>query len=161
MPPVPAAEIVAVDPADPRAREAMDRYYAEIDARFPNGFDPGPHSEADDATLRPPDGVWLIAVRDGELLAGGGVRTFSGETPPYAEIKRVWVSPDARGLGLGRRMMAELERNCAELGFATARLDTNEALPEAIAMYEKTGWTRIERYNDNPYPTHFYEKRLG
>jgi ribosomal protein S18 acetylase RimI-like enzyme len=57
-------------------------------------------------------------------------------------------------------MLAVLERLSRDYGYARARLDTNENLTSAIRMYERAGYTRIDRFNDTPDATHFYEKRL-
>lgn len=149
-------EFARVDPADPVAREAVARYVAELNERFENGFDPGPVDPADDEQYRPPQGVFVVALSDGEPVAGGGVRTFGG----VAEIKRMWVHPEWRGAGLGSRMLRRLEDEAAALGHRVVRLDTRHVLTEAIALYERSGYQRIERYNDNPYATHWYEKRL-
>jgi GNAT superfamily N-acetyltransferase len=146
-----------VDPASAYAREAMGRYFAELDELFPQGFDPGPHTDEDDATLRPPVGAFVVAVRDGRPVAGGGVRVYGDA----AEIKRMWVDGEWRGAGLGSRLLCHLEGIAGDLGHRLVRLDTNETLRGAIAMYERSGYARIERYNDNPYATHFYEKRLA
>jgi DNA-binding MarR family transcriptional regulator len=144
-----------VDPASAHAREAMARYVAEMDERFPHGFDPGPHSDEDDDTLRPPVGAFVVAVIDGRPVAGGGVRVYADA----AEVKRMWVDGGWRGAGLGSRLLRHLEEIARGLGHTVVRLDTNEALADAIAMYDRAGYQRIERYNDNPYATHFYEKR--
>ncbi|SFC84335.1 Acetyltransferase (GNAT) family protein [Nocardioides terrae] len=146
-----------VDPAADHAREAMARYFAELDERFPQGFDPGPHTHEDDETLRAPVGAFVVAVSDGHPVAGGGVRAYDGA----AEIKRMWVDGDWRGAGLGSRLLRHLEEVARDLGHDTVRLDTNETLRDAIAMYERAGYTRIDRYNDNPYATHFFQKPLG
>ena len=147
-----------VAPDSPEAREAMSRYYAELDERFEDGFDPGPPA--------PEDAEMRFVVFLGEdtsdtghhrVLAGGGVREYGGA----AEVKRMWVSPDARGQRLGTRLLAYLEDVAREMGFETVRLDTRgAALPEAVALYEKAGYVRIERYNDNPHATHFFAKSL-
>lgn len=150
------AEFVRVDPTDPLAREAVTRYVAELNERFEHGFDPGPLAPADDEQYRPPHGVFVVARSDGEPVAGGGVRTFGGT----AEIKRMWVHPDWRGAGLGSRMLRRLEDEAVALGHRVVRLDTRHVLTEAIALYERSGYQRIDRYNDNPYATHWYEKRL-
>jgi DNA-binding MarR family transcriptional regulator/GNAT superfamily N-acetyltransferase len=149
-------EIVPVDPAEPPAREAVARYFAELDERFENGFDPGPLGPADDAEYRPPHGTFVVALSDGAPVAGGCVRTY-GET---AEIKRMWVHPQWRGAGLGSRMLRRLEAEAAALGHRVVRLDTRHVLHDAIALYERSGYRSIDRYNDNPYATHWYEKRL-
>jgi DNA-binding MarR family transcriptional regulator len=148
--------IETVDPASAPAREAMARYFAELDERFPNGFDPGPHTDADDDTLREPVGAFVVAVSDGRPIAGGGVRAYDDA----AEIKRMWVDGGWRGAGLGSRLLRHLEDLARGLGHGLVRLDTNETLGDAIAMYERAGYTRIDRYNDNPYATHFFAKPL-
>ena len=84
------------------------------------------------------------------LLRGGTV----------AEIKRLWVSPAARGLKLATRLMTRTEQIARDLGITTLRLDTNSALPEAAALYRNTGWSEIARFNDDPYPDMFFEKNL-
>jgi ribosomal protein S18 acetylase RimI-like enzyme len=73
----------------------------------------------------------------------------------------MWVAPDARGLGLGRRLLAELERHAREAGVRTLRLDTNRALTEAIELYRAAGFEEIERFNDEPHADHFFAKSLG
>src|SRR5690606_37813173 len=80
-------EFERVDPADPAARQAVQRYVAELDERFENGFDPGPIDPADDEQYRPPHGAFIVARSDGEPVAGGCVRAFGGT----GEIKRMWV----------------------------------------------------------------------
>ncbi|GAA3647432.1 helix-turn-helix domain-containing GNAT family N-acetyltransferase [Nocardioides ginsengisoli] len=136
----------------PDAREATRRYVAELDARFPGGFDPGGPDAPD------PGSTYVVAMSDGEPVAYGGIRpVLDDET---AEIKRMWVHGDWRGAGLGARMLRHLEGLAAAHGHRRVVLDTNGTLREAIAMYERAGYTRIERYNDNPYAEAFFEKRL-
>lgn len=150
--------IETVDPAAPMAAAAVARYVAEVDARFvETGFDPGPAGSSDDGSLRPPHGVFVVAVSDGAPVAAGGVREYRGA----AEIKRMWVDPSWRGAGLGSRLLRHLEAEARGLGHTEVRLDTHELLDEAITLYERAGYRRIERYNDNPYPTHFYAKALS
>jgi DNA-binding MarR family transcriptional regulator/N-acetylglutamate synthase-like GNAT family acetyltransferase len=149
-------EFERVDPAAPAAREAMARYFAEIDERFENGFDPGPLGPADDEQYRPPRGVFVVARSDGAPAAGGAVREYGG----VAEIKRMWVHPDWRGAGLGSRMLRHLEGEAVALGHRVVRLDTRRVLTDAIALYERGGYQSIERYSDNPYATHWFEKHL-
>src|SRR5260363_18627 len=85
---------------------------------------------------------------------------LKGAGGPLAEIKRLWVAPAARGLGLARRLMDAAETAARQLSITTLRLDTNSALGEAMQLYRRTGWTEIERFNDDPYPDLFFEKRL-
>lgn len=137
-----------VDPSDPVAREAVGRYFAEIDRRFPGGFDPG----APDHT-----GTFLLATSGGEPVAYGGVQRISDET---AEVKRMWVHEEWRGAGLGARMLRELESLAERLGHRRVVLDTNRTLVEAVAMYRRAGYTEIDRYNENPYAEAWFEKQL-
>lgn len=148
-----------VDPTSLPATQAMAAYFAELDARFPGGFDAGSQSVKDADLLSPPRGVFVTAVSDGEPVACGGVQTIEADIA-YGEIKRMWVHTDWRGAGLGSRLLRHLEKLAAGLGHDVVRLDTNDTLIEAIGMYRRAGYAEIERYNDNPYARHFFEKRL-
>ncbi|UMG91680.1 helix-turn-helix domain-containing GNAT family N-acetyltransferase [Nocardioides sp. TF02-7] len=149
-----------VGPDDPAAQEATARYFSELDRRFPTGFDPGGPDAPE------PGATYVVATSDGEPVAYGGIRPLphldagagAGRT---AEIKRMWVHPGWRGAGLGSRMLRHLESTAGGRGFTRVVLDTNGTLLEAIAMYERAGYTRIERYNDNPYAEAFFAKDLG
>ena len=98
-----------------------------------------------------------MVVSDGKPVACGGVQSLE---PTLGEIKRMWVLGSWRGAGLGSRLLGHLEARARGLGHVTVRLDTNQALTEAIAMYYRAGYRAIDRYNDNPYATHFFEKSL-
>jgi DNA-binding MarR family transcriptional regulator len=149
-----------VDPAAPVARDVVGRYFAEIGRRF--GFDPSGESEKDVLLLVPPAGVFVVALSDGDPVACGGLQTIAplADGTSVGELKRMWVHDDWRGAGLGSRLLRRLEDEARKLGLAVARLDTNGALTEAIAMYERAGFRPIDRYNDNPWATHFFEKHL-
>ncbi|MBO0812548.1 MAG: GNAT family N-acetyltransferase [Microlunatus sp.] len=146
-----------VDPESAAAREAVSRYFAELAARFPGGFATDDQTVADSATLRPPGGLFVVATRDGRPVGCGGVRTVA---EGIGEIKRMWVDPDSRGAGIGSRLLRRLESLSAGLGHRIIRLDTNDTLTEAIAMYRNRGYREIERYNDNPYARCWFEKVL-
>ena len=150
-------ELVEVDPRSPMARAAVGAYFAELDARFPAGFDVAA-AEVDD--LADPDlhaTRFVLATSDGEPVACGGVRELE---PGVGEIKRMWVHDGWRGAGLGSRLLRHLEAVAAGMDHRIVRLDTNATLSEAIAMYERAGYRPIERYNDNPYAQAFFEKDL-
>lgn len=145
-----------VDPLSDPAVTAVSSYQEELAAIF--GFSmPAPTPE-DAATFRPPHGYFAVATDGADAVACGGLRRLDDAT---AEIKRMWVHPDRRGAGLARRLLTHLEEKAADLGYTTVRLDTNEHLPAAIALYNRTGYRRIPRYNDNPDATHFFGKALG
>lgn len=155
------AATVVFDVVDPRGDDAvtaMGRYFAELDARFTDGFDPGDTLVADAPALAPPDGAFVLARSDGRPVACGGVQRIDDAT---AEIKRMWVDAGWRGVGLGARMLRRLELQAAELGHSRVVLDTNATLDEAIAMYERAGYTPIERYNDNPYAQRWFARSLA
>ena len=133
----------------------VGRYFAEIGRRF--GFDPAGEAEKDFALLVPPAGVFVLARSSGQPVACGGVHTIAAGT---GELKRMWVHDDWRGVGLGSRLLRHLEDQARALGHRTVRLDTNAALTEAIGMYRRAGYQAIERYNDDPWATHFFEKNL-
>ena len=85
---------------------------------------------------------------------------LNGTGSEIAEIKRLWVAPSARGLGVGRCLMDAAENAARQLSIKTLRLDTNRALREALQLYRSTGWSEIDRFNDDPYPDFFFEKHL-
>lgn len=156
--PVEGVRFEVVDPSDDDAQAAMRAYFAELDARFPHGFDPGDALGAGAAAMGPPDGAFVLARGTDGVVAGcGGVQRHTADA---GEIKRMWIAPHARGAGLGRRLLAELEQRCRELGYTTVVLDTNATLTEAIAMYTRAGYAATERYNDNPYAERWFTKAL-
>ncbi len=151
-------EIRVTDPADSRAIVAMSAYFAELDRRFPGGFDPGDALTVGLEGMRAPAGAFLLAVAsDGEVVGCGGLQTIGDAV---GEIKRMWIDERARGQRLGTRMVDALEAAARELGHDVVRLDTNENLPDAIALYRRVGYRDVDRYNDNRYATHFFERRL-
>jgi DNA-binding MarR family transcriptional regulator/GNAT superfamily N-acetyltransferase len=151
------ADFDVVDPASPVARSTLAAYFAELDERFESGFDPRQGGADDDAAMRAPDGVFLVMRSDAAPIGCGGVLRVDDRS---GEIKRMWVHPDWRGLGLGSRLLARLETAARDLGRDRIVLDTNATLLEAIAMYERAGYRSIERYNDNPYAQRWFAKDL-
>jgi DNA-binding MarR family transcriptional regulator/predicted GNAT family acetyltransferase len=154
------AATISLDVVDPRSDEAlwaMTQYFDELDRRFTAGFDPGNTLVADAPSMRAPQGVFVVAHSDGEVVACGGVKRIDDDR---AEIKRMWVRESARGLGVGRRLLQHLEEQAIRLGCSWVVLDTNATLLEAIAMYERAGYSPIERYNDNPYAARWFAKEL-
>lgn len=153
-----AVEVTASDPRHPAARLCMQAYFDELSSRFDGGFDPARSISADDEELTPPAGLLLLATLHGEA-AGIGALKFHGNGP--AEIKRMWVAPVARGLGLGRRILSELEAQAGARGVRALRLETNRTLDEAIALYRSAGYSEVAAFSDEPYAHHWFEKILG
>jgi ribosomal protein S18 acetylase RimI-like enzyme len=148
----------AVDAASDQARWTMAQYFEELDARFPDGFDFGNTFDEAAVDFNPPNGAFVVAMYGDDLVGCGAIQFLDGDR---AEIKRMWVSPRQRGLGLGRRLLANLEREIQASRRSTVVLDTNESLTEAIAMYRSCGYEPIDRYNDNPYAHLWFAKRLA
>jgi GNAT superfamily N-acetyltransferase len=151
-------EFVISDPAMPDARTAMSSYFAELNDRFPTGFDPGDALTADPVAFQAPHGAFVI-VRDAAVPVGcGGIQRIDAAR---GEIKRMWIHADRRGIGLGRRLLDHLELVAMQLGYTRVVLDTNATLHVAIALYERAGYDAIERYNDNPYAQRWFGKDLS
>ena len=150
-------EINVSDPADRDAQFCLDEYFAELGRRFDTGFDPALSIPAKLDELRPPAGVFLIATLRADPVGCGALKFHHGKP---AELKRMWVAESARGLGIGRRLLAELESRAEAGGSRVVRLETNKSLHEAINLYRASGYREIEAFNDEPYAHHWFEKRL-
>ena len=113
---------------------------------------PDPHD------FEEPHGVFLVAHDDShEAIGCGGVRDLGDDR---WEIKHLWIRPAARGLGLGRRMLTELERRAEAMGARELVLDTNASLEAAGSLYRSAGFESIEPYNDNPNANLWFAKNL-
>ncbi len=153
------ASMVEFGVEEPESRDAkwcFEQYYGELAARFEGGFDAKLTTSTEPAELRPPRGLLAVARIRGKAVGCGALKFHEG----WAELKRFWVAADARGLGLGRRMLGEMERLAMEAGFDVIRLDTNRVLTEAIQLYRQAGYTEIEAFNADLYAHHWFEKRL-
>ncbi|MQY42618.1 GNAT family N-acetyltransferase [Epibacterium sp. SM1969] len=154
------AERLEIQEADPRSDVALfclQSYYAELEARFERGFDVSLSADPEAHDMLPPRGAFYVALSDGLPQGCIGLK---GTDKGYSEIKRLWVAPSARGLGLAQRLMGCCDSAARALDVSLLRLDTNSALPEAAALYRKLGWQEIDRFNDDPYPDLFFEKQL-
>lgn len=178
----PALTFTTVPASSPDAQACQAAYFAELSARFPGGFDMSSYAgtpvsgstpkgsgsytpeeeedeeDEDSAQFKPPRGAFVLAHLGTELVACGGVRLLE---PGIGEIKRMWVSPAARGKRVAKRLLAHLEAlGVNELDAHVLRLDSRDVLTEAIKFYPSQGYYEIPRYNDNPYATHFFEKKM-
>ena len=150
-------ETAVVAPTHPHATFALGQYFAELDRRFEIGFDPAQSLLPDAEVLVPPAGLMLVATLRSEPVGCGALK-LSGAEP--AEIKRMWVAPWTRGLGVGRRLLTELEGHARAAGASIVRLETNKALVEAIALYQSSGYVEVPAFNDEVYGDHWFEKAL-
>jgi GNAT superfamily N-acetyltransferase len=150
-----------VDLADPRGREAselIDALSAELARRYDYAEDGSGGFKPEDALG--PKGAFVIGHTGGRPVACGAIRPLEDKV---AEVKRVFVQIDFRGRGYAKAIMNELERLARERGYTLVRLETGVRQPEAISLYEKLGYRRIQNYGE-----HFdskmsvcYEKRLN
>ncbi len=150
-------EIRTTDPEGPEADHCLSAYFSELAGLFRQGFERARTADPQAPDMRPPRGAFLLALSDGLPI---GCVALKGTDMGYGEVKRLWVAPAARGLGLAWTIMQAVEDKARELGMTRLRLDTNSQLPAAVAMYRKSGWTEIARFNEDPYPDHFFEKHL-
>jgi len=153
-----AVAIVVRDPRHPDARACLRGYFAELERRFEGGFDPARSISAEDHELIAPAGLLLVATLHSEPVGCGALK-LHGSAP--AEIKRMWVAPQVRGLGLGRRLLTELEAHAADRQIRTLRLETNRTLVEAISLYRAAGYREVPAFNAEPYAHHWFEKMLS
>lgn len=151
------AWIKRAHPASHDARWCLERYYAELDRRFNSGFDPSASMPAAPGDFVPPSGAFLVAVVEGRPVGCGAVKSLGSGV---GSIKRMWVSREMRGFGLGRRILSALEEQAIRLGLTTLRLETHPALKEAIGLYKGSGYEEVEPFNEDPYAGHWFEKRL-
>jgi GNAT superfamily N-acetyltransferase len=142
----PAASLVAA------MRAEMAALYEGLDIDEPSMPKAGP------AELGPPGGTFLVGFdSDGRPVCCGGVKRLADGA---CEIKRMYVTPDARGLGTGRELLEALERAARKLGYRVVRLDTGPRQPTAEHMYRRAGYHPIGNFNANPVASFFGEKTL-
>jgi ribosomal protein S18 acetylase RimI-like enzyme len=150
-----AITVDLVDGSSEDAQACLDAYAADIDDRFPEGFDTSdlvrPEEVSGDA------GAFFVAYEEDRPVGCGALRRLEDGV---GEIRHVWVHPDARRLGLARRILDALEREGRRRAFDVVRLDTHAVLTEAQAMYRACGYREIPAYVDHVYAHHWFEKRL-
>ena len=136
------------------------RLVAAMEAWVTEGFGPTTPDRTSvvaASEMAPPSGAFVVLREHGRAVAGGGIRRLSDGV---CEIKRMYVVPEARGRGHGRRVLAALEAVAAELGYRRARLDTAESMTTAMGLYESAGYRPIPDYNGNSYASFWGEKEL-
>jgi DNA-binding MarR family transcriptional regulator/GNAT superfamily N-acetyltransferase len=147
-----------VDPEHPDAKRCLRAYVAELNRRSDIPFDPRNGSTAEPHEVRPPEGAFLVAYLNDDAIGCGAVKHRPGGP---TDIKRMWVAESARGLGIGRRLLRELEAIARESGARVVQLETNAALVEAIAMYRSAGYAEVPAFNEEPFAHHWFAKRLS
>jgi DNA-binding MarR family transcriptional regulator len=150
-------EVREVDPAHPDARQCLRSYFGELERRSGAPFDPTTGSTAEPHEVRPPHGLFLVVYLRDAPVGCGVLKHFPGG---ISDVKRMWVAESARGLGIGRRLLAELESRAAARGDRTVRLETSDTLGEAMALYRSEGYVEVPAFNDEPFADHWFEKAL-
>jgi len=140
----------------PAGAQLIAEFVAEISPRYP-GWTPASGPSAEPHEFVPPDGCFVVASVDGAVLGCGGYKRIGDDA---AEIKRVYVRPDGRGRGVARAMLEHLESSARDAGYAFMRLDTGDQQPDALALFDSSGYTRIADYNGNEFASYWFEKQL-
>jgi GNAT superfamily N-acetyltransferase len=139
------------------AQYCLSEYYRELQERFDGGFDAELSLLPSLDEFVPPRGTFLLVRLNGEPVGCGGLKPISREA---AYLKRMWIAPGARGLGLARGLLSSLEENARAMGYSTVRLETNKALVEAQQLYRSAGYAEVAPFNNERYAHHWFEKRL-
>lgn len=127
-----------IAPADPTAAPvraligALDEYMARL-------YPPASNHLVPPDELRGPGVVFLVAHLGADVVGCGAVVDRDGE---YGELKRMYVRPDCRGAGIGRALLEALAAQARTRGLRMLRLETGIAQPEALALYERSGFVR-------------------
>lgn len=145
----------------PESRSAQDMvaaYVQHLGATAPRGYDCATDSPPPAGAFLRPRGTFLVMYHDATPIGCGAVWCIE---PGVAEVRRMWVSPQHQGLGLGRRMLGAIESAAVALGCHTARLDSMLALTAAVGMYRSHGYSEIPDYNGNPNADVWFQRRLA
>lgn len=128
------------------------------DAYMDGLYPPENNYMLDVADLMVPAVTFLVARRDGVALGCAALARREG----YAEIKRMWVTPDARGLKLGRRLLNALEEKARSEAIPALMLEAGDGQPEALGLYHSAGYEICPAFGDYPEgaPSVFMAKRL-
>ena len=154
--------IEVASPSDDIARAVLRAYTGEVASRWL-----GRLATVDEvsAALRhdpsdglvAPYGVLLLARRAGTVVGCAGLRLLPDGV---GEVKRLFVAPQARGVGLGRRLMLEVEAEARARRVHLLRLDTRADLVEARGLYAALGYVEVPAFNDSPYAEHWLARKL-
>ena len=136
----------------------MRAYFAELDRRSESGFDAGAGISAEPHEVTPPAGLFLVAYLRGEPVGCGAVKHHPGAT--LGDQADVGGGIGARAWGSRAGCSPRSRRTRVRSGATVARLETNRALVEAIAMYRSAGYVEVAAFNDEPFAHHWFEKRL-
>jgi len=156
--------IRAVEPTSASADHAMRAYLHDVASSYHRR--PATPDELETALLEhpsndliAPDGVFLVATTSADVVCG--CVALARVTPGVGEVRRLHVARRFRRLGLGRRLMLEVEHRARGMGFAQLRLDTRSDLVESQRLYESLGYCETPPHSGGPYSDIWYGKLLG
>jgi GNAT superfamily N-acetyltransferase len=150
-------ELLVVEPPDSAASVRLQNaFFADIATRYP-GWNPASSQPVDPSELAPPRGVWIVAYLDVRAVGCGGLQALDDET---AEIRRIYLDKGARGRGIGRALLGELETHARKAGYERVRLTTGDGQPEALKLFRASGYEEIPPFTDGAFTRHWMEKRL-
>ncbi len=152
-----AVEIRAEKADSADAVGCLERYSRDLAKLFEGGYDPQKTRPVSAGEVTPPSGCFVVARLDGEPIGCGALKIGPDRV---GEIKRMWVDPAVRGLGVGRRILETLEEHARGYGLSLLRLDTNRTLTEAQALYRSSGYRETAPFNDEPYAHYWFEITL-
>ena len=139
-----------------QAEPLLEAYFKELQSLL-GEFDPASGPSASALEMAAPGGLFFILSEGDTLLGCGGLKTHA---PGVGEIKRMYITPEARGRGLASELLYELERGAKIIGMTRIVLDTAEPLRDAARLYLRHGYRETERFNDNPYAARWFCKEL-
>lgn len=154
---VSAIEFVVEEPATREAAWCLKQYYRELRDRSRKAVDPEQGLSIDAEELVPPNGYFIVARLFGQPIGCGALKVSSRG---LGEVKRMWVATHARGLGIGRKILAEIEQIARTHQLQQLRLETNETLLEAQGLYRTSGYKEVAAFNEEP-AERWFEKQLG
>jgi GNAT superfamily N-acetyltransferase len=136
-------EIGRADILSPVVQRLIGALNAELDARYPE--EGANHFRLDPDEVANGRGAFLVAYIGGKPVGCGAVRRIE---PTVAEIKRMYVAPEARGRGVGRQVLMELETEARRLGATRLVLETGPRQPEALALYSRAGFVEVPNFGE-------------
>ena len=151
-------------PLDLCAKPLIDELIYEYDSRYGNYFNAeGAAAELNrypPEAFAPPQGNFLLLIRDGETIGGGAFKNYDDRT---AEFKRIWTRSDLRRQGLARKVLVELEAQAARQGYSRIYLTTGFRQPEAVGLYLNYGYTALFDTSADPeiYKSLPFEKDIA
>ncbi len=152
-----AIQITFEPPDTEDARWCFENYFRDLGDRFGVGFDTDQTISAMSELLTPPNGTFAMARLDGRPVGCGAL---SIKESRIGEIKRMWVAPEVRGLGVGKRILTMLEEFGRDFSLTVLRIEANRILGEAQSLYRSSGYTETEPFNPRPFVHHWFEKKL-